>query len=222
MTEPSVPLAGPPTRARDGRTLIGHVVVCRDGHDIAVWQTNTVGENTGAWVTSDALEDPEVARRLLTVCARRALTAWAPDASVLRALEQVAGAPARDWAATAVAIPDVLAEVAEVRAAYDKRIAEERQVNKNLTPAEWAVDIPDPVPATADELREYARLVRQPGAPATAEALLTTSLLRWSLARWNDNMTVLGRREYLKRDFGPARPIPPKLETRLADAYADY
>lgn len=220
MTEPRFPLAGPPTRARDGRTMIGHVVVCRDGHDIAVWQTNTLGENTGAWVTSDALEDPEVARRLLNVCARRALTAWAPDLSVVRALERVAGAPARDWAA--VAIPDVLAEVAEVRAALDKRIAEERQVRKNTVLADWAVDIPDPVPATADELREHARLVRQPGPPAVVEALLTTSLLRWSLARWNENMTVLGRRDYLKRDFGPARSLPPQLEARLADAYAGY
>jgi len=202
--------------------MIGHVVVCQDGHDVAIWQTNTVGDNTGAWVASDALEDPGVARRLLNVCARRALTAWAPDPSVLRALEEVAGAPARDWAATAVAIPDVLAEVAAVRADYDKRIAEELQVKTNLVPAEWAVDIPDPMPATAEELREYARLVRPPGAPAAADALLTTSLLRWSLARWSDNMTVLSRRKYLQRDFGPPRSLPPMLEARLADAYADY
>ena len=43
-----------PTRAGDGRTMIGHVIICRagSGHDdaIAVWHLDTEGSRTGAWV----------------------------------------------------------------------------------------------------------------------------------------------------------------------------
>lgn len=229
MTEDSIPLDAPPTRTRDGRTMIGHVVVCRGadraGVDVvAVWQVNTACTGTGAWVVpaADALTNPEVARGLLNHCARRALTAWAPGATIplLHALAQAAGTTPRDWAATAVTIPGVLADIAVVRAAYDKRIAEEREHRKNIVPANWAVDIPDPVPATADELREHARLVRLPGGAATSDALLTAGLLRWSLSRWRENMIVLGRRKYLQESFGRPRLLPAAWETRLADAYS--
>lgn len=229
MTETNLPVDPVVTRTHDGRTMIGHVVVCRGqdehgGDAIAVWQVNAACVNTGAWVVpaATAFGDPSAARTVLGLCAQRALTAWDPAVTMpsLDALEGVAGAAARDWSATAVAVPEILVEIAGVRAAYDKRIAEERQHRKNITQAEWVVDIPDPVPATADGLREYARLVRPRGAFVVEEALLTASLLRWCRSRWQENMLVLGRREYLQQHFGQPQLLPPVWEARLADANA--
>lgn len=229
MTEENFPANAILTRAHDGRTMIGHVVVWRgqDEHGsdvIAVWQVNTACASTGAWVmpSATAFSDPSAARKVLDLCAQRALTTWDPSAKlpILSALAQVAAVTTQDWAATAVAVPKILAEVAAVRAANDKRIAEERQHRKNIVQAEWMVDIPDPIPATAEEFREYARLVRPPGASAVGEALLTASLLRWCRLRWQENMLMLGRREYLQQYFGRPRLLPAAWETRLADAYA--
>lgn len=223
MTEPV--LDTPQTRTHDGRTMIGHVVICAGDDDVvAVWQVNTAGTNTGAWTfpAASVRTDPVVARRLLDQCVRRAPAAWDPSVAIttLRAAEGAAAVAGRDWGGVAVTVPAVLAEIAAVRAGLDKRIAEERQVKKNTVPAEWEADIPDPVPATAEELRAYARLVAPPGGGAVQEALLTAALLRWSLRRWRENMTVLGRRDYLQHTFGRPRALPAEWEKRLADAYA--
>lgn len=118
-----------------------------------------------------------------------------------------------------VTVPAALTEIGAVRSGYDKRITEERHAKKNIVGPEWAIDIPDSIPATAEEFRVYAGLARQPGCPAVQEALLTTSLVRWCVQRWKDNMTVLGRRDYLQQSFGHTRTLPTDWETHLADAY---
>lgn len=218
----------PPTRTADGHTMTGHVVVSRgaDEHGadvVAVWHVNTEGVSTGAWTRpADALTDAESARRLLALTARRSLAGWTldPASDLLTELARVAGVEPRDWAATGVTVPAALAEIATVRAGFDKVIAEERRHRPNLVPAEWMVDLPDPVPATPDGLRRHARLVRPPAAPVIADVLLIADLLRWSVSRWKDTMTVLGRREYLQRTFGPPHQLPPGWETRLAGAWA--
>jgi DNA polymerase III subunit epsilon len=222
-------LDAPPTRADDGRTMIGHVIVSRgadeDGVDvIAVWQVNTEGTSTAAWTVpaADALTDADFASGLLDRTAGRALAGWDVRAAteLLTDLARVAGRVQRDWAASAVTVPSVLSEIATVRADYAKAVTEERQLKRNVAAVEWEVEVPDPLPLTPDGLRRHAGLARPPGAPVIGEVLLTADLLRWSVARWQETMTVLGRREYLQRTFGRPRQLPPGWEARLADAHA--
>jgi hypothetical protein len=223
------PLGLLPTRAGDGRTMIGHVIVCRARADeedaVAIWHLSTEGLKTGAWVTSAAaaFADAETARSLLTRCTQRALLAWDPAEAIttLRALEEVADAPRTDWGACAVAIPDLLVEVADIRAAYTKRVAEEKATKKNIVDLDWPIDLPDPLPNTAEEFQRLARFA-QLVAPtaAAAEALRISRLAEWLVQRWRENAVALGRRDYLRATFGQPTVLPPTWETRLADAYA--
>lgn len=217
------------TRAGDGRTMLGHVIVCRAGAGeddaVAVWDLSTEGMRTGAWVkpASAAFTDADTARGILGLCARKALIAWNPGTAIetLRSLEEVAGVPRTDWGACALAIPELLADIAEARAAYAERVAEEKAGKKNIVDLEWATSLPDPVPDTPERLERFARLgdLSAPS-PAATEALRTSRLAGWVVQRWRENAVVLGRRDYLRATFGGPTVLPPRWEARLADAYA--
>ncbi|MFD0204413.1 MULTISPECIES: DUF6218 family protein [Saccharothrix] len=217
-----------PTRAADGRTMIGHVIVCRAGAGqddaIAVWHLDTEGSRTGAWVrpAATALTEPETARSLLDLCKRKALLAWDPAGAVrtLRELEQAAGVPQTDWSACAVAVRDLVAEVADIRAAYAKRVAEEKAGKKNIVDLDWAIALPEPMPATAEDFESFARFgeLVAPSAAAT-EALRISRVGGWVVQRWRETVVALGR-PYLRATFGPPTVLAPEWETRLADAYA--
>ncbi|MEU4768160.1 DUF6218 family protein [Actinosynnema sp. NPDC023794] len=218
----------PPTRAGDGRTMIGHVIVRRagSGHDdaIAVWHLDTEGSRTGAWVkpTAMALTESGTARSLLNLCRQKALLDWDPAEAVktLGALEEAAGDTRTDWAACAVTIPELLAEVADIRASYAKRVAEEKATKKNIVDLEWAIDLPDPLPSSVDHLERLAGFgeLIAPTEAAT-EALRISRLGGWVVQRWRETALALGR-TYLRASFGPPTVLAPKWEARLADAHA--
>lgn len=219
----------PPTRAHDGRTMIGHVVVAHalagePGESVALWHLDTRGASTGAWVTpvrvSDA--DPVAARRLLQLCLCRSVVAWCPDeaTTVLSALADAANVTTADWRGSAIALPDAIQELALTRTACEKRTNDERAVKKHTTSIEWPVDVPDPLPATIEGLLTITRYAVPPSGPAAEAALGTSAVVRWSVRRWGETMAAVRRREYLRRDLGPVRHLPPVWETRLADAYA--
>ncbi|MBB5801267.1 hypothetical protein F4560_001035 [Saccharothrix ecbatanensis] len=216
-----------PTRAGDGRTMIGHVIVCRAGSGqddaVAIWHLDTEGLKTGAWVkpAATALTEAETARSLLTLCKQKALLAWDPAEAVttLRALEEVAGVPHTDWSACAVTLPGLLAEVADIRAAYTKRVAEEKATKKKIADLEWVIDLPDPLPATIEHferLTGFGELIA-PTAAAT-EALRISRLGGWVVQRWRETAVALGR-AYLRATFGQPTVLAPRWEARLADAY---
>ena len=207
--------------------MIGHAVLGRgrgeDGDEvIAIWSVDTEGTGTGAWVypASRVLHEPDLARTVLGLCARRSVAAWDPTIAIatLTDVERAAGAEARDWAATAVTIPGVLAEIGAIRAAYEKRVAEERATKPSIVPLEWAVDVPDPVPADLEALRRYARLARQPAAEAVQDVLLTVRVMAWTVRRWRETVAALSLRDYLHQAFGPARNLPPAWEARVSAA----
>lgn len=223
------PTSAPLTRAGDGRTMIGHVVVCRGGGPgdvdaLAVWHVDTGGARTGAWIVpvAEAFGDPAAARRLLASCRRRAVLAWDPadPIAILRELERTAAAPPEDWAASAVSIPFAPAEVASVRAACEKRVAEEQGRNKDIEDLEWEVALPDPLPGTPEELHRSTRqaVVVAPTRVATA-ALVTGRLAGWVVRRWRETAGALGRRDYLRAEFGEPTVLAPEWERRVADAY---
>lgn len=218
-----------PTRAADGRTMIGHVIVCQGRDDdnqdaIAAWHVDTEGSNTGAWVIPVRVlnTDPVAARTLLHTCLRRAVTAWDPTETlaVLSTLERVAHVATCDWIGSALALPDMLAEIGDIRSDFEKRILDEQLVKKNVIPLEWDIDLPDPIPLTADDLRKAARLIQQHTCPAAQEALLLSSLVRWCVQRWRETLTILKRRDYIQPLVKKFGVLPPRWERHVADAYS--
>lgn len=217
-----------PTRAADGRTMIGHVIVCQrrddDNQDaIAVWHVDTEGNNTGAWVMPLRVlnADPVAARTLLQMCLRRAVTAWNPTEALtlLSTLERAARVTSRNWISSALALPDMLGEVGEIRSVFEKRIIDEQQVKKNIVPLEWDVDLPYPIPTAAEDLLKTAQLIQQNTYPVAQEALLLSSLIRWCIQRWQETLTILKRRDYLQTSVKKFGVLPPRWERHVADAY---
>ena len=222
-------LGSVPTKTMDGRTMIGHVVVCHgrnkdNTETVAVWHVNTAGRSVGAWMmpVNLARPDPEAARKVLQLCLRRAVTAWNPAhaLSILAVLEKSAGVTAPPWHETTVAIPEILSEISLTRLFCEKRTTAERQAKKHLVDIEWPVDVPELLPATADGFQQHIKLTLPKTSPVGQEALLLSNLVHWAVQRWQENMTALRRRRYLQRDLGQPSQLPSGWETRLADAYA--
>jgi len=208
-TKPGLPV----TRAADGRAMSGHVVVCRAAGEVAVAHLDTDGVTTGEWVAP-------VGESLLEHCAGRALLAWdtAEAVAVVREWELAAG---RAQELVAIALPDVLAEVAEARGAYADVVAEQQAARLESGDLRWPVTLPDPLPSTAEGLRRRARVVVPAGpSEAMANARLVCGLGEWVVRRWQENAVALSRREYLRARFGEPSALAPRWEQRLADACA--
>jgi Family of unknown function (DUF6218) len=217
-----------PTRAVDGRTMIGHTVVCQGQGDdqdlIAVWHVSTEGINTGAWTlpVSAVYEDPRTARMLLDRCLRHAIVAWEPSIPValLSTLELAANVGARDWSTSVIALPQLLSEIDEIRSTLEKLVVDEQQSKKNVVALEWAVDLPDPLPADANEFQRFAGLIGSSGCPVVQEALQLSNLVRWCIQRWQETLTMARRRACLQQSLEELGVLPPRWESHLADAYA--
>ncbi|MFI6097800.1 DUF6218 family protein [Lentzea sp. NPDC051213] len=207
--------------------MIGHFVlhhVVTDSEDVlALWHIDADGVNTGAWIVqaNEAFTDPAVARRLVELCADRLLIDWAPSLDLVRRLEAVAGTPARRWVMTT--IRDALAEIVDIRADCLKRVEEQRAENKAISPLEWLVDLPDPLPRTEEELYRCARLRTPSFDPGAAAGVLQVCrLVRWMIQRWRETTVVAERRTYLRQEFGELGALPPQWLSAGTDAMADH
>ncbi|MET1074745.1 MAG: DUF6218 family protein [Umezawaea sp.] len=202
------------TRAADGRPMSGHVVLRRSGDAVVVRVVDVLGEETAAW---DAVLTPETARRALDDCAGRALLAWESDEAleVVRELEDVAGVTSVER--VVVGIPEVLAEIAEAREAYAGAVAEYQAEHRESRDLRWLVALPEPLPATAEQLRRRARIVVS---GEHRDADLISRLGTWVVRRWQENVDVLERREYLRERFGAPAVLPARWEKLVADASA--
>jgi hypothetical protein len=206
--------------------MIGHFVlhhVVTDTEDVvALWYVNAEGVNTGAWIvpTGEAFTDRASARRLIGLCADRLLIGWSPSFDLVRKLEAVAGTPPRRW--MALAIPDALAEISDIRAACEKRVEEQRAEKKGIVPLEWQVDLPDPLPVAEEDMHRYANFRPPSFAPGVAAGvLLACRLVRWAIQRWQETAVALERRAYLKEEFGTPGVLPPQWLRVATEAMAD-
>jgi hypothetical protein len=222
-TEPLSLLA---TRAGDRRTMIGHVIACRteSPETIAIWHVDTEGAKTWAWVTATGMTDPAEAKMLLAQCKQRAVVAWDPKETIrtLEILEQTAEADPVDWDSCSVAIPDLIAEIAQVRAAYRDRVGLEQAAKKNVADLDWPADFDNPLPSTSEDLYRLTGFA-QFSAPtmAATEALMTARLVEWLVQQWRQTVVAVARRDYLRATFGGPTVLAPSWEARLADAYAN-
>jgi hypothetical protein len=205
---------------------IGHAIV-REGLNergesaVAVWHLTATGQPCGAWtVSTDSLaDDPAAASLLLGLCTGRPLLAWdaGPARKTLVQLAEWAGAEAPSR--PEVLLSQVLAEVAEHRAAYDAAIEEHRSTVKTKVEAlAWQREIPQ---ATSwAEFVQDAR-VRSPKAisPLAVDVLHLARAAVWVADLWRDTETVRTRRRYLLDRFGPAAPLPPGWLATLTTAY---
>lgn len=207
--------------------MIGHLVlrhVVTDDEDVvALWHVNAEGVNTGAWISSadEAFTDRTTARRLLDLCADRLLIGWAPSFDLVAKLEAVAGTSPRRW--VQLAIPDALAEITDIRTACEKRVAERRAENKAIVPLEWQMDLPDPLPATEEEMHSYAGFRPPSFDPGVAAGvLMACRLVRWTALRWQETAIAIERRSYLKEAFGTPDVLSPQWFRVGTEAMADH
>lgn len=221
--------AAAPLRTGDGRTMIGHAVVQRGQHrdgvdSLAIWHVSTDGVRTGAWVvpSEKAFGDAATAEWMLAILTRHAVLTWDGDSlDHVEGIEAAAGAQPRPWRQDAVVLPDMLADIASARTRLEAAVDQRREDNKRIVPVTWKAQIPQPVPATAAELRSLAHLHVPAVASSVTEAALELAVLTgWAIARWQETLTLAARRRYLRDVLGPATALSPAWETRLANAFA--
>jgi hypothetical protein len=203
-----------PARTTDGRPVIGHVVVCRSAGQVAVAHLGVDGVTTGEWVAP-------VGESLLEHCAGRALLAWDAAEAVAVVREWALADGLTDVSPVTVTLSEVLAEVAEARTGYADVVAQQQAARLESGDLRWTVTLPDPLPATLEELRRRARFVVPSDVPeAVAQVRLICGLGEWVVRRWQENAVALEKREYLRAKFGEPSLLAPRWEERLADACA--
>jgi hypothetical protein len=206
--------------------VTGHLVVV-EGEDhtgnpaVAVWHVSATGLPVGAWIrpASVLARDPAAADELLRLTSHRALFGW--DTEPGRRLWDMLGRWAgQDRVADPVAVllPDVLADIAERRRAYEKAVEEHRGQSKSKpNPLIWSRDVP--VASTWPDFVQAARLPRPAAAsPVAVEALHLVRAVAWAVELWHQTETVRSRRAYLTYRFGPASVLPPAWEGQLRQA----
>ncbi|MEV6238141.1 DUF6218 family protein [Lentzea sp. NPDC051838] len=183
-----------------GHFVLHHVVAGQEDV-VAVWHINAEGDNTGAWIVpaQEAFTEYAAARRLVDLCADRLMIGWAPTFDLVHKLEAIAGTAPRRW--TSLTIPDALAEISEIRSLCEKRV-----------PLEWQVDLPDPVPATEEEMHRYVNV----------SALSDSRLVRWTILRWQETASALRQHVCLKEEFGEPDVLPPHWFRAITEARADH
>ncbi|MFC7613735.1 DUF6218 family protein [Actinokineospora soli] len=217
MSEEIAPLARTiTTRAADGRTMIGHVVLCRDDESLALWQVSADGLATGAWVVPVDEAFGDSAGWLLSCCAQRAVVDVDVEPALglmgeLRKAAGVAGPPPR-----AVRLGDALGEIADLRAACAEAVAERKGANA----VEWPFDLPDAPADLAGFLAVAGLPLPRADRPVAADALARCAVVGWVVQRWKETVTAVRRRSYLQDLVSPAL-LPPRWEAALCDAFAD-
>ncbi|MEU7925811.1 DUF6218 family protein [Micromonospora sp. NPDC049801] len=194
----------------------GHAVLAI-GHDeagsesLAVWRLGATGRAVGAWVLplKQLQQDNEYFQRLMGLLRDRCLVDWDTGTPVSVIDRLAANVPAQLSAAlkrNVVAIPDLLQEVTEQRAAIVLVADDYRRTAKSkVAPLVW----PSEVPSVA-ELRELTAGARRAAAsPVAASALALSAGLARVAQLWQDTEQVRCRRRYL-RSLSEPRLLPPR------------
>jgi hypothetical protein len=198
----------------------GHAVIAigldaDGGEAIAIWRLGPTGVPVGAWVMSldTARENPDDLRGIMTMMRGRCLVGWSTDDPV-RTLDRLAAvlppAVISGLASGVVAIPDLLAEIAEQRTRYADALEQYRSITKSkIVPLEWSREIPPPHTLTPRHLGAAS--------PVAGQALAVAGALHAAIGLWQDTESVRYRRPYL-RQLGQPQALPPRWVARLRSA----
>lgn len=203
----------------------GHAVVTMGqgadgGEALAVWRLGPTGRAVGAWVfASHALVDEgDLLGRVIESLFGRCLVDWTADGPA-QALEQIAAVvPSAAVAAlrdSLVVIPDLLAEITELRQRYAGALEAHRATAKSkFGPLVWAREVPDGFDAARRSLTPALSGV---ASPVAAQALGIAGALERAVELWQDTEQARYRRSYL-RSLGEVQALPPRWMARLRAA----
>lgn len=184
-------------------------------HALAVWQVNQHGVPTGAHIVPDTelSDSPEVARRLLSVLERRAVTAHIPQqgAEIVEQLTTTAKIDAGAWWEQHLFDPvTCFRELVARREQYNATISHSRTPAGNKPgPVHWKQDFSGSEPSDVDSLHALANRVVPPASPVATEALAVCAVLRWLSELWNETEQVKIRRDYVAVAHGAPQELPP-------------
>lgn len=188
---------------------------------LAVWQFSAQGMPTGARVISqqEAFTSPELARLLLSILERRAITAHTPSelVGIIERLSATAGVDVSQWWGKHVfSSLDVFGDVLDRRERYGQTVTAARQGGRNVTDLGWRHDYSvTPLPQDFAALHRLAGLATSPGAPVVSEVLTVCSVLRWLIEVWQETEHVKNRRSYVFDAHGAPEVLPPSWLTAV-------
>lgn len=196
------------------------MVVTADGDEVSLWLVDLAGDPCGAWVV--LASTPEDARRILSLCDRRALITVEPGTDIDMML-RLAKTSQVDISRSALearicSIPEALAATASARCLHTEAVhAVEQRERKTLAPLRWERPVPNPVPNSVEHLAKAAAIrTMSDGASA---ALTVSRLARWSIRLWTDTEGVRARRKHLRAQFGPTQSLPKPWREAVKAAY---
>ncbi|GAB3803109.1 DUF6218 family protein [Micromonospora zhanjiangensis] len=193
----------------------GHAVLAA-GEDesgsaaLAVWRLGATGQAVGAWVLSMSAvrRDNEEFQQVMNLIRDRSLVAWDADSPmevIGRIAPELPASLVESLRRNVLLIPDLLAEIAEQRAAITLAADEYRRTaSSKVAPLMWPTDIPSPA-----ELRVVADEMQHPAAPVVAKALGLSAGLARVAQLWQETEQVRARRRYL-RTLGDPQLLPPR------------
>ena len=182
---------------------------------LAVWQFSARGVPTGAWAVSqgEAFGSAKVARQLLSILERRAISAHEPSDVhwIVERLSTTAGIDMPRWWDRQVFCPlRGFREVLERRESFVATVAATRQSGRDVSDLVWKHDYSaSPPPDDLAALQRLTGRVVPPGAPAVSEVLTVCAVLRWLIDLWNETEQIKNRRSYVSAAHGAPEALPP-------------
>ncbi|MFX0594950.1 DUF6218 family protein [Melissospora conviva] len=202
----------------------GHVLFAvgpgGDGADaLGLWRVGPTGRPDGAWVLTFAeiTETPQRLASLLATVSGRCLVDWS-DETAGSTLERLTGLLPSDrldaLRDSLIVVPDLLAEIVEQRAGYDRLVAERATATRRK-----AVELPWPTePGDVGRLQAAAtRIAATAASPVAASALARTAAVNHLAELWHETERVRCRRKHLLA-LGEPQPLPPRWLGRLRAA----
>ncbi|MGA3541317.1 DUF6218 family protein [Micromonosporaceae bacterium DT194] len=228
-------MSSPPSRAGDPDdeqvatidqwpAVRGHVLLAvgpdGDGADaLGIWRVGPTGRPDGAWVLTFAeiTETPQRLTSLLATVSGRSLVDWSDEAAGAT-LDRLAGLFPSDrldaLRSSLIVVPDLLAEIVEQRAGYDRLVAEQATaIRRKVVELPWPTE-----PGDVGRLQVSAtRTAAAAATPVAASALSLTAAVAHLAELWHDTERVRCRRKHLLA-LGEPQPLPPRWLGRLRAA----
>lgn len=166
------------------------------------------GAPSGSWEYPqvEVLTSPAVARHVLVLLERHAITSVNPDEldDVIEKITETAGIETEQWWKRHVFSPvQVFGEIIDRRKTYDESVMAVSGSGKVVAPLEWSRDLPaSSMPGNFPPLHGESLPRAAAGTPVGSELLTVARVLRWLVRVWTEIEQVTGRRSYVQNEHG--------------------